>query len=146
MNALQEEFGDAVVCLGFPSNQFGHQTNNNAAEILPQLKHIRPGNGYEPNFPIFNSVDINGANAHPLFTYMKSVLPIPEGETGEMLMADPKFIIWSPINRNDVSWNFEKFLVDQNGIPVKRYSRKFPTLDIKKDIEQLVKQGELVAQ
>lgn len=139
MNALTEEFGDkGFMCLGFPSNQFGHQTNNGPSEILPQLKYIRPGNGYEPNFPVFARVDINGENEMPLFTYLKSQLPVPEGEDGEQLMADPVFIIWKPIKRNDVSWNFEKFLVNQDGIPVKRYSRRYPTMEIKKDIEALL--------
>uniref|UniRef100_A0A286Y1Q0 Ubiquitin carboxyl-terminal hydrolase n=1 Tax=Cavia porcellus TaxID=10141 RepID=A0A286Y1Q0_CAVPO len=36
-------------------------------------------------------------------------------------MTDPKFIIWSPVCRNDVSWNFEKFLVGPDGVPVRRY-------------------------
>lgn len=139
MNSLTAEFSSAgFTCLGFPSNQFGHQTNNNADEILPQLELIRPGNGYKPNFPMFARTDINGANELPLFAYMKSVLPTPVGDDGEVLMADPLAIIWSPVKRSDVSWNFEKFLVDKNGVPVRRYSRRFPTADIKKDIEALV--------
>mmetsp|Transcript_18705 Transcript_18705/g.26326 ORF Transcript_18705/g.26326 Transcript_18705/m.26326 type:complete len:155 (+) Transcript_18705:412-876(+) len=134
MNSLAEEFGasEGFMCLGFPSNQFGHQTNNKGKEILSQLKHIRPGNGYEPKFPIFARADVNGANELPLFTYLKSALPIPEGAEGEQLMGNPQFIIWSPVKRNDISWNFEKFLINKDGLPVKRYSRRYPTIDIKK--------------
>jgi len=126
------------MCLGFPSNQFGHQTNDNNDEILNTLKYVRPGNGYEPNFPMFSKVDINGEGEHPLWAYMKSEVPVPQGQDGEQLMADPKFLIWSPIKRSDVSWNFEKFLVNANGVPVKRYSRRYPTMDIAKDIEELL--------
>lgn len=139
MNALTEKYGEnGFMCLGFPSNQFGHQTNDNNDEILNTLKYVRPGNGYEPNFPMFSKVDINGENEHPLFAYMKSQIPVPQGNGGEQLMADPKFLIWSPIKRSDVSWNFEKFLVNSNGVPVKRYSRNYPTLDIAKDIEEIL--------
>jgi glutathione peroxidase len=52
-------------------------------------------------------------------------------------MTDPKFIIWTPVRRSDISWNFEKFLIDQNGNPVKRYSRTYQTAHIAKDIEDL---------
>mmetsp|Transcript_36240 Transcript_36240/g.66946 ORF Transcript_36240/g.66946 Transcript_36240/m.66946 type:complete len:140 (-) Transcript_36240:410-829(-) len=139
MNSLTETYGEkGLVCLGFPSNQFGHQTWNSNDEIINNLKYVRPGNGYEPNFPMFACVDVNGANELPLFTYLKAQVPVPEGLSGETLMVDPKFIIWSPIMRNDVAWNFEKFLVNKDGIPVKRYSRNFPTMDIAKDIEELL--------
>mmetsp|Transcript_22776 Transcript_22776/g.45802 ORF Transcript_22776/g.45802 Transcript_22776/m.45802 type:complete len:140 (-) Transcript_22776:308-727(-) len=139
MNSLTDTYGDkGLVCLGFPSNQFGHQTNNSNDEILDNLKHVRPGKGYEPNFPMFARVDINGADELPLFTYLKEQVPVPEGPTGETLMVDPKLIMWSPVKRNDVSWNFEKFLVNKDGVPVKRYSRNYPTMDIAKDIEKLL--------
>lgn len=139
MNTLTEKFGpQGFMCLGFPSNQFGHQTNNKNNEILGQLKYIRPGNGYEPNFPLFARADVNGKDELPLFAYMKSVLPVPEGDEGAQLMGDPKFIIWSPIKRSDISWNFEKFLVNQDGVPIKRYSRRYPTVDIAKDIEAVL--------
>jgi len=134
-----EKYGpQGFMCLGFPSNQFGHQTNNKGQEILQNLKHVRPGNGYEPNFPLFERADVNGKNELPLFTYLKSQLPLPKGGDGEQLMGDPKFIIWDPVKRSDISWNFEKFLIDRNGKPVKRYSRRYPTLDIAKDIEKLL--------
>lgn len=139
MNSLTEKYGPrGFMCLGFPSNQFGHQTNNKGKEILEQLKYIRPGNGFEPLFPLFARADVNGKDELPVFTYLKSVLPVPEGADGEQLMADPKFIIWSPVKRSDISWNFEKFLVNRDGIPVKRYSRRFPTADIARDIESLL--------
>jgi glutathione peroxidase len=53
-------------------------------------------------------------------------------------MTDPKFIIWSPVKRSDISWNFEKFLIDGDGKPVKRYSKAFQTAFIAKDIDALL--------
>ena len=45
---------------------------------------------------------------------------------------------WSPVTRTDIAWNFEKFLFDKDGKLVKRYSRYYPTKDIKKDIDALL--------
>jgi len=53
-------------------------------------------------------------------------------------MDDPSSIIWKPVKRSDISWNFEKFLVCPDGLPVKRYSKSFLTADIENDIEELL--------
>ena len=58
----------------------------------------------------------------------------------ESLIGDPKFIIWKPVKRSDISWNFEKFLIDQSGKPVKRFSKSFQTCNIDKDIDKLLSQ------
>lgn len=44
MNTLADKFGDRLAILGFPTNQFGHQTNESDAEFLNTLKYVRPGN------------------------------------------------------------------------------------------------------
>ncbi|CAD7685199.1 unnamed protein product [Nyctereutes procyonoides] len=109
-------------------------------EILNSLKYVRPGGGFEPNFTLFEKCEVNGAQAHPLFAFLRESLPAPSDDT-TALMTDPKFITWSPVCRNDVAWNFEKFLVGPDGVPVRRYSRRFPTIDIEPDIEALLSQG-----
>ena len=50
-------------------------------------------------------------------------------------MGNPRFIIWTPVKRTDISWNFEKFLIGPDGVPIKRYSRIFPAGDIADDIQ-----------
>ena len=138
MNELADKYSaKGLVILGFPCNQFGHQENGSGNEILNTLKYVRPGNGFEPKFDMFNKVSVNGCEAHPLFVYLKEKMPRPhDGE--ELLMKDPKSIIWSPVLRSDVAWNFEKFLIDSNGVPFKRYSRYFLTTNIAPDIEKLL--------
>jgi len=136
MNQLREKYPDLVV-LCFPSNQFGHQENSSGQEILNALKHVRPGNGFEPKCEMFDKVEVNGENEHPLFTYLKKQLPAPSDDQ-ESLMGDPKFFIWKPVKRSDISWNFEKFLISPSGEPVKRYSRHFLTSDIEDDIKALM--------
>ncbi|KAM7230190.1 hypothetical protein CapIbe_018907 [Capra ibex] len=129
-----------LVVLGFPCNQFGHQENAKNEEILNCLKYVRPGGGFEPNFMLFEKCEVNGEKAHPLFAFLRETLPTPSDDA-TALMTDPKFITWSPVCRNDVSWNFEKFLVGPDGVPVRRYSRRFLTIDIEPDIETLLSQG-----
>ena len=141
MNELQRRLGPrGLVVLGFPCNQFGHQENAKNEEILNSLKYVRPGGGFEPNFRLFEKCEVNGAQAHPLFAFLKEALPAPSDDP-TALMTDPKLIIWSPVCRHDISWNFEKFLVGRDGVPVRRYSRRFPTIDIEPDIEALLSQG-----
>lgn len=53
-------------------------------------------------------------------------------------MNDPKSIIWTPVKRTDIAWNFEKFLIDKDGKPFKRYSKKFKTKELVADIEKLL--------
>jgi len=156
MNALAEKYGDKLNILGFPCNQFGHQTNENNDEFLNTLKHVRPGNGFEPaeTVTLFEKCDVNGANAAPLFKWLKDELRMPSGgeeDTKENGMIDddalvlPRggfggttVVLWSPVARSDIAWNFEKFLVDAEGKAYKRYSRFFDTNKIADDIEKLL--------
>uniref|UniRef100_A0A3P9N778 Glutathione peroxidase n=1 Tax=Poecilia reticulata TaxID=8081 RepID=A0A3P9N778_POERE len=141
MNELHSRFSaEGLVILGVPCNQFGHQENSRNDEILRSLKHVRPGNGFEPNFQLLEKVDVNGSDAHPLFVYLKEKLPVPS-DNAVSLMNDPKFIIWSPVCRSDISWNFEKFLIGADGEPHKRYSRNFLTSDLEGDIKELSHHG-----
>lgn len=116
------------------------QENCKNEEILASLKHVRPGNGFEPKFQLLEKVDVNGKDAHPLFVLLKDQLPHPSDDRSS-LMNEPKFIIWSPVSRNDVAWNFEKFLIGPDGEPFKRYSRRFLTSDIEGDIKKLLSQA-----
>eukprot|EP00967_Tisochrysis_lutea_P075673 scaffold102030_cov32-Tisochrysis_lutea.AAC.2 len=74
MNVLAEKYGDKLAILGFPCNQFGHQTNENNEEFMNTLKHVRPGNGFEPapTVTIFEKCNVNGLDAAPVFKWLKS--------------------------------------------------------------------------
>ncbi|CAN7991988.1 unnamed protein product [Ixodes pacificus] len=137
MNALQEDYGsDNFSVLAVPSNQFGMQEPGKRGEILRGIKYVRPGNNFEPAFPVLQKVEVNGEHAHPLFTFLRSRCPSP----------NPAFhkkdaLFYSPQNSDDIRWNFEKFLIDQRGIPVKRYEPSFEPDDIAEDIEHLIVTG-----
>lgn len=125
MNSLAEKYGDKVNILGFFCNQFGHQTNENNDEILNTLKHVRPGGGFEPasTVTLFEKIDVNGADAHPLFKWLKSEMMIPSDEMADTKgngVADPDalvlprgafggstVVLWTPVARSDIAWNFE---------------------------------------
>merc|ERR1719198_2409013 len=156
MNALADKYGDKLAILGFPCNQFGHQTNEDNSEFLNTLKHVRPGNGFEaaPTVTLFEKTDVNGADAAPLFKWLKASHMIPCDEAGDtkgngvddndaLVLPRGKFggstvVLWTPVARSDIAWNFEKFLVDGDGKCVKRYSRYYKTEKIAADIDALL--------
>ncbi|WP_294962893.1 glutathione peroxidase [Sulfurimonas sp.] len=101
--------------LGFPSNQFGKQESGSNEKI----KFFCQGT-YDVHFDMFSKIDVNGDNASSLYKYLKK-------EQGGILWMD------------SIKWNFTKFLVDANGKVLDRYSPSTKPLDIKKDIEKLLK-------
>ena len=62
MNELCEKYGDKLVILAFPTNQFGHQENSSGQEIINALKYVRPGNGFQPKCIMFDKVSITSPN------------------------------------------------------------------------------------
>ena len=169
MNDLTEKFAGKFTCLGFPTNQFGKQTNEKDWELLPMLAHVRPGGGFVPNFPIFTKTEANGEGASDLFKFLRSSLGAPSDDfkgQGSDYVISTKNIIWTPVTRadqrpattferfgpgkrsspsrsvgTDLAWNFEKFLINQEGKPVKRYSPGFLTADVAADVEALLEHG-----
>jgi len=99
LEALYEKLGDkGLVVLGFPCDQFGHQEPGDENEI----KNFCSLN-YDVRFPLFAKIDVNGADAHPLYKYLKK---------------EAKGLLGSEA----IKWNFTKFLVDKDGNVVKRYA------------------------
>ncbi|XP_016076100.1 PREDICTED: epididymal secretory glutathione peroxidase-like [Miniopterus natalensis] len=136
LNTLQEElkpFG--LVVLGFPCNQFGKQEPGENSEILPGLKYVRPGGGYVPSFQLFEKGDVNGEKEQKVFTFLKQSCPHPSE-----LLGSFKHISWEPIKVQDIRWNFEKFLVGPDGVPVMRWFHRAPVSDVKSDIRTYLKQ------
>jgi len=154
MNKLVDTYGaKGLAVIGFPCNQFGHQENGKNEDILSMLKHIRPGDGFEPNFDLSVKVEVNGAGEDPLFKWLKASLPMPHDDeecsgaragetTGNFFCGDASNISWKPVRRSDITWNFEKFLIAPDGSAFRRYSRFYKTEDIAADIETLLAQRE----
>ncbi|XP_074662238.1 glutathione peroxidase 1-like [Tubulanus polymorphus] len=141
MNEMILRFADKLVILAFPCNQFGHQNNfTTEVEMLNIMKYVRPGNDFEPNFKIFELVDVNGSKCNAVFKFLRESIPLPNDDP--MSMTDAQNITWNPVTRSDIAWNFEKFLIDPDGRPQKRFSSKFQTSALIEDIRQLAQKVE----
>ncbi|KAB0355147.1 hypothetical protein FD755_022606, partial [Muntiacus reevesi] len=136
LNALQEElkpFG--VVVLGFPCNQFGKQEPAKNSEILTGLKYVRPGGGFVPNFQLFEKGDVNGEKEQKVFTFLKNSCP----PTSDLLGSSSQ-LFWEPMKVHDIRWNFEKFLVGPDGVPVMRWYHRASVSTVKSDMLEYLKQ------
>lgn len=115
LNALYQDFENkGLVVLAFPCNQFGAQEPGDDAQISEFCEL-----NYGVSFPVMTKVDVNGADAHPLFSYLKQQAP-------------------GVLGSKAIKWNFTKFLVDQQGQVVKRYAPTTKPKAIRADIEQLL--------
>lgn len=99
LEALYQKYKDkGLVVLGFPCNQFLNQEPLSEDEIKSFCSLT-----YGVTFPMFAKIDVNGENAHPLYTYLKEA---KKGLFGS----------------EAIKWNFTKFLVDKTGHVIDRYA------------------------
>ncbi|EFX69047.1 hypothetical protein DAPPUDRAFT_218103 [Daphnia pulex] len=82
---------------------------------------------------LFKKIDVNGDNEHPLFSYLKSCCP----PTRDYFQEATK-LYYTKIRVNDIRWNFEKFLVNRQGVPVMRYDASANVTYMRQNIDQLV--------
>ncbi len=112
LQALHEKYKDSgFAVLGFPCNQFGRQEPGTNADIK-QFCEVN----YDVDFPLFSKIKVNGEDAHPLYKFLKSER--------------------SGLISDDIKWNFTKFLINKNGVPVKRYVPQKSPESISGDIEK----------
>lgn len=119
--------------LDFPCNQFGQQAPGSIEEI-----HNFCTANFNIHFPQFDKIDVNGDNAHPLFTYLKSKQAFGGFDLNERLgkllddmmrKKDPEF------DKNpDIKWNFTKFLIDRQGNVIKRFEPTDKMADVEMEI------------
>jgi glutathione peroxidase len=96
-NLYKKYKDDGLVILGFPSNQFANQEPGTSDEI-EEFCQVN----YGVSFPMFEKIDVNGNNTHPVFKFLK-------GRLGGFLGSR-------------IKWNFTKFVIDGKGRPIKRFS------------------------
>jgi len=137
LEALYQKYNSkGFVVLGFPCNQFGGQEPGTVTEIRNCLKHVRPGNNFTASFPLFSKIEVNGEGAHPVFQFVRNTCPSPTG----LIMGNKSDITWEPVMCVDIHWNFEKFLVDKNGKPFKRYTPDVYPDQLDSDVQYLLSQ------
>ena len=112
LESLDKKFHDrGVEILGFPCDQFGHQEPGNEADIK-QFCSLT----YGVNFPMFAKIEVNGKDAHPLYKYLKEECP-------------------GILGLESIKWNFTKFLVGKDGLPIKRYAPADKPESLEGDVE-----------
>ena len=112
LEALHKRYGKkGLVVLGFPCNQFGAQDAGSNGEIAEfcQLN-------YGVSFPMMAKIDVNGANAHPLYHWLSKEAP-------------------GLLGSKSIKWNFTKFLVAKDGSVIKRYAPTDEPASLNEDIE-----------
>ena len=115
LEALHRRFrarGFAV--LGFPCDQFGHQEPGGEAQIRAFCT-----DKYDVTFPMFAKIEVNGANAHPLFKALKQEAP-------------------GLLGTQTIKWNFTKFLIDRSRRVVRRYAPSDKPEKLAGDIEAVL--------
>ena len=100
--------------LGFPCNQFGAQEPGSAAEIANFCEK-----NFGVSFPMFEKIDVNGANEHPLYAQLKKAAPGVLGTEG-------------------IKWNFTKFLISRDGQIKARYAPTTRPAELANDVAALL--------
>ena len=113
LEKLYSEYSENLVILGFPSNEFLRQepgTNKDIANFC--------STNYSISFPMFEKINVKGSDMHDIYKWLSD-----SNQNG-----------W---NDSGPSWNFSKYLIDENGKLIKRFSPK--TTPLSKEIIDLVK-------
>jgi len=104
LQALHEQYGDNLVVIGFPANNFGAQEPGSNEDIQEFCER-----NYGVTFLLSEKVEVKGEGIHPIFKFLT------EQENLDFT--------------GDINWNFEKFLIDKEGKLVHRYRSKVNPLD-----------------
>ena len=113
LERLYNECSENLVILGFPSNEFLRQepgTNEDIANFC--------STNYSISFPMFEKINVKGSNIHDVYKWLSD-----SSQNG-----------W---NDSGPSWNFSKYLIDENGKLIKQFSPK--TIPLSKQIIDLIK-------
>jgi len=112
LEKLWEQYRDAgLVVVGFPSNEFGSQDPGSNDEIASFCEV-----NYGVTFPMMSKVQVNGAEAHPLWKWLTAEAP-------------------GILGSKSIKWNFTKFLVGRDGRVIKRYAPTDTPESIRADVE-----------
>lgn len=112
LHATHKDAGFSV--LAFPCNQFGSQEPGSTEEIV-EFCEMR----FQTSFPLFEKIDVNGTNSHPLYKHLKS-------EVKGLLGTER------------IKWNFTKFLINRDGEVVGRFGSQKKPADIESEIMTLL--------
>ena len=113
---------DGLNVLAFPTEQGWFEPDDDETIRAKGIEYY--GFGDYPHAVVFDKIDLLGPSAHPLYDALTKSLPTPNGY-------------------GRITLNYEKFLLDSTGQPVRRYPRKFSAYDMEPDIKALLNDQEL---
>jgi glutathione peroxidase len=115
LEELHQQYKDqGLVVLGFPSNQFRQEPENNKS------METQCSINFGVTFQLTEKIRVNGKKTHPVFQYLKDRLPRKVGKR--------------------ITWNFTKFLITREGEPYRRYAPKTRPVELEADIKTLLAQ------
>lgn len=136
LEELYRKYKDqGLVIIGFPCDQFAGQEPGSDEEIE---EFCRLNHGV--TFPLMAKTEVNGANAEPIFEYLKTQAPTEEykGIKAKATQKMLKGISKSVEKNSDILWNFTKFLISRDGSVVKRYAPTTEPKEIEADIKAML--------
>ncbi|WP_410014658.1 glutathione peroxidase [Sodalis sp. C49] len=111
----QERRAGGLEVLGFPANNFKGQEPGSDAEISDFCAV-----NYDVHFPMFSKLSVLGEDQHPLYAQLTAAQPVATGD-GPFRERLKGYGV-DPTNRQDVLWNFEKFLINRQGKVIARFA------------------------
>ena len=135
LEAFYEKFhAEGLEILDFPCNQFGQQAPGSIQEI-----HQFCTANYDIQFPQFDKIEVNGANEHPLYTWLKEQKGFGgfdvNDQRGKMMDGMLRRQDADYDKKTDIKWNFTKFLVSRDGRVLKRYEPTDQMTEIETEIQ-----------
>ena len=116
LQKLYEKYnGQGFIVLGFPANNFANEEPGSNEEIKEFCKA-----NYKVTFPMFAKIDVTGAKKHHLYRYLTMNCELPE-------------------KNGPITWNFEKILVNRQGLIVNRFSPDTEPEKLQAEIEKVLK-------
>ena len=139
LEALYEKYqAEGFEILDFPCNQFGEQAPGTIREI-----HQFCTANFDIQFPQFDKIDVNGANEHPLYTFLKAQKSFGGFDTNDQrgkMMDNMLRKRDANYDKNaDIKWNFTKFLISRDGRVLKRYEPTDKMSTIEADMQMEMK-------
>lgn len=138
LQKLYEKYKDqGFVILDFPCNQFGNQAPGTHDEIATFCT-----SNFGVTFPIFAKVEVNGPNADPLFTYLKTQKGFAGFDETHKITPILKDILTKQNpdyeTHPDIKWNFTKFLINKTGTVVTRFEPTESITNIETELKKIL--------
>ena len=119
LSAMYDKYrNDGLAVLAFPCNQFMNQEKDGEADIEEFVK-----SKFNAQFQLFSKIEINGANTHPVYKFLRYNSPLHDPKTDTTKV---------------IPWNFAKFLLDENGKVVQFYEPTVEPKDFEGDVVKLL--------